>query len=88
MSSIAAAYCCYGTDGEKASKCTSLVCVFVCVRACVFVCLQDDIRSVTKEGRNLLCNLETAKSAQKSGAEDRDVKQDRDTVQRWSQWKH
>ncbi|XP_046876434.1 proto-oncogene DBL [Hypomesus transpacificus] len=44
--------------------------------------MKDDIRSVTKEGRNLLCNLETAKSAQKSGAEDRDVKQDRDTVQR------
>ncbi|XP_030648444.1 proto-oncogene DBL [Chanos chanos] len=42
--------------------------------------MKDDIRSVIKEGRQLLSNLESAKTAEGAAAEDRN--QDRATVQR------
>ncbi|KAK6305650.1 hypothetical protein J4Q44_G00244300 [Coregonus suidteri] len=41
--------------------------------------LKDDIRSVMREARYLLSNLEARKA---DGQEDRDIKQDWDTVQR------
>ncbi|KAM4619702.1 proto-oncogene DBL [Polymixia lowei] len=44
--------------------------------------MKDDIRSVLKEGRLLLSNLETAKASRRDGVEDRDIKADTDTVQR------
>uniref|UniRef100_A0A8C7KTV3 MCF.2 cell line derived transforming sequence n=1 Tax=Oncorhynchus kisutch TaxID=8019 RepID=A0A8C7KTV3_ONCKI len=44
--------------------------------------LKDDIRSVMREGRHLLSNLEAAKAAKADGQEDKDIKQDWDTVQR------
>ncbi|XP_045080408.1 proto-oncogene DBL isoform X3 [Coregonus clupeaformis] len=44
--------------------------------------LKDDIRSVMREGRHLLANLEAAKAAKADGQEDKDIKQDWDTVQR------
>ncbi|CAB1333145.1 unnamed protein product [Coregonus sp. 'balchen'] len=43
--------------------------------------LKDDIRSVMREARYLLSNLEARKA---DGQEDRDIKQDWDTVQRYS----
>ncbi|XP_010893532.1 proto-oncogene DBL isoform X1 [Esox lucius] len=44
--------------------------------------LKEDIRSVMRQGRHLLSNLEAAKAAKADGQEDRDIKQDWDTVQR------
>ncbi|XP_037403172.1 proto-oncogene DBL isoform X2 [Pygocentrus nattereri] len=44
--------------------------------------MKDDIRSVIKEGRQILSNLEGARAAEGAAAEDRDINQDRDTVQR------
>uniref|UniRef100_A0AAY4B2A7 MCF.2 cell line derived transforming sequence b n=1 Tax=Denticeps clupeoides TaxID=299321 RepID=A0AAY4B2A7_9TELE len=44
--------------------------------------MKDDIRSVMKEGRNLLTSLEASKAPEGATAEDRDGRQDRDTVQR------
>ncbi|KAM6970632.1 proto-oncogene DBL [Aplochiton taeniatus] len=44
--------------------------------------MKDDIRSVLKEGRHLLSNLETAKSARREGIEERDVQADTNTVNR------
>ncbi|XP_014051514.2 proto-oncogene DBL isoform X2 [Salmo salar] len=44
--------------------------------------LKEDIRSVMREGRHLLSNLEAAKAAKADGQEDKDIKQDWDTVQR------
>lgn len=46
--------------------------------------MQEDIRSVMREGRHLLSNLEAAKAAKADGQEDKDIKQDWDTVQRCS----
>lgn len=37
-----------------------------------------------REGRHLLSNLEAAKAAKADGQEDKDIKQDWDTVQRYS----
>ncbi|KAG9263221.1 proto-oncogene DBL-like [Astyanax mexicanus] len=44
--------------------------------------MKDDIRSVIKEGRQILSNLEGARAAEGAAMEDRDINQDRDTVQR------
>ncbi|KAL0993919.1 hypothetical protein UPYG_G00115560 [Umbra pygmaea] len=44
--------------------------------------LKENIRSVMRQGRQLLSNLETAKAAKADGQEDKDIKQDWDTVQR------
>ncbi|XP_076875627.1 proto-oncogene DBL isoform X2 [Brachyhypopomus gauderio] len=44
--------------------------------------MKDDIRAVIREGRQILSNLEGAKAAEGAAAEDRDINQDRDTVQR------
>uniref|UniRef100_UPI003AACB88C proto-oncogene DBL n=1 Tax=Centroberyx gerrardi TaxID=166262 RepID=UPI003AACB88C len=44
--------------------------------------MKDDIRSVLKEGRLLLSNLETAKASKRDGVEERDIQADTDTVQR------
>ncbi|XP_068572256.1 proto-oncogene DBL isoform X2 [Cebidichthys violaceus] len=44
--------------------------------------MKDDIRSVTKEGRLLLSNLETVKASKRDVEEERDLKSDMDTVQR------
>ncbi|XP_031713063.1 proto-oncogene DBL isoform X3 [Anarrhichthys ocellatus] len=44
--------------------------------------MKDDIRSVTKEGRLLLSNLETVKASKRDVEEERDIKSDMDTVQR------
>ncbi|KAI4883426.1 hypothetical protein NFI96_030946 [Prochilodus magdalenae] len=46
--------------------------------------MKDDIRSVIKEGRQILSNLEGARAADGAAAEDRDINQDRDTVQRYA----
>uniref|UniRef100_G3QAX3 MCF.2 cell line derived transforming sequence b n=1 Tax=Gasterosteus aculeatus aculeatus TaxID=481459 RepID=G3QAX3_GASAC len=43
---------------------------------------RDDIRSVQKEGRLLLVNLETVKASKRDAEEERDLKSDMDTVQR------
>ncbi|XP_034746132.1 proto-oncogene DBL isoform X2 [Etheostoma cragini] len=44
--------------------------------------MKDDIRSVLKEGRLLLSNLETVKASKRNVEEERDLKSDLDTVQR------
>ncbi|XP_059208031.1 proto-oncogene DBL [Centropristis striata] len=44
--------------------------------------MKDDIRSVLKEGRLLLSNLETVKASKRDVEEERDLKSDMDTVQR------
>ncbi|KAK9536446.1 hypothetical protein VZT92_006222 [Zoarces viviparus] len=44
--------------------------------------MKDDIRSVTKEGRLLLSNLETVKASKRDVEEERNIKSDMDTVQR------
>ncbi|KAM3868779.1 LOW QUALITY PROTEIN: proto-oncogene DBL [Diretmus argenteus] len=44
--------------------------------------MKDDIRSVLKEGRLLLSNLETAKVSKRDSVEQRDIQADTDTVQR------
>ncbi|XP_049324992.1 proto-oncogene DBL isoform X6 [Astyanax mexicanus] len=44
--------------------------------------MKDDIRSVIKDGRQILSNLEGARAAEGAAMEDRDINQDRDTVQR------
>ncbi|XP_034033989.1 proto-oncogene DBL isoform X2 [Thalassophryne amazonica] len=44
--------------------------------------MKDDIRSVLKEGRLLLSNLETMKASKKEVEEDRDLNTDMETVQR------
>ncbi|KAL6098822.1 mcf2 [Pungitius sinensis] len=44
--------------------------------------MKDDIRSVQKEGRLLLSNLETVKASKRDVEEERDLKSDMDTVQR------
>ncbi|KTF74633.1 hypothetical protein cypCar_00036959 [Cyprinus carpio] len=42
----------------------------------------DDIRSVMREGRQLLSNLEASKAVEGAAAEDRDTSQDKERVQR------
>lgn len=49
-----------------------------------FVLFQDDIRNVLKEGRLLLSNLETVKASKRDAEEEREIKADMDTVQRYS----
>eukprot|EP00064_Thunnus_orientalis_P015998 superscaffoldBa00003082_g16061 len=44
--------------------------------------MKDDIRSVLKEGRLLLSNLETVKASKRDTEEERDIQADMDTVQR------
>ncbi|XP_067289795.1 proto-oncogene DBL [Pseudorasbora parva] len=44
--------------------------------------MKDDIRSVMREGRQLLSNLEASKAAEGAAAEDRDISQDKERVQR------
>ncbi|XP_041808066.1 proto-oncogene DBL [Chelmon rostratus] len=44
--------------------------------------MKDDIRSVLKEGRLLLSNLETVKASKRDVEEERDIRVDMDTVQR------
>lgn len=44
---------------------------------------QDNIRNVLKEGRLLLSNLETVKASKRDVEEERDIKADMDTVQRY-----
>uniref|UniRef100_A0A8C9X3S3 MCF.2 cell line derived transforming sequence n=1 Tax=Sander lucioperca TaxID=283035 RepID=A0A8C9X3S3_SANLU len=44
--------------------------------------MKDDIRSVLKEGRLLLSNLETVKASKRDVEEERDLKSDMDTVHR------
>ncbi|XP_040006454.1 proto-oncogene DBL [Xiphias gladius] len=44
--------------------------------------MKDDIRSVLKEGRLLLSNLETVKASKREVEEERDIQADIDTVQR------
>ncbi|XP_056140166.1 proto-oncogene DBL [Lampris incognitus] len=44
--------------------------------------MKDDIRSVLKEGRLLLSNLETAKASRRDGIEERDIEADTNTVHR------
>ncbi|XP_053704162.1 proto-oncogene DBL isoform X1 [Synchiropus splendidus] len=44
--------------------------------------MKDDIRSVLKEGRLLLSNLETVKSSKRDVEDDRDMQADMNTVQR------
>jgi len=48
------------------------------------VIFQDDIRSVQKEGRLLLSNLETVKASKRDVEEERDLKSDMGTVQRYT----
>lgn len=43
---------------------------------------QDDIRSVLKEGRLLLSNLETVKASKRDIEDEREIQGDMDTVQR------
>lgn len=49
-----------------------------------FVLFQDDIRNVLKEGRLLLSNLETVKASKRDAEEEREIRADMDTVQRYS----
>lgn len=53
-----------------------------------FTLSQDDIRSVMREGRQLLSNLEASKAVEGAAAEDRDISQDKERVQRYEthQW--
>ncbi|KAF4108131.1 hypothetical protein G5714_010890 [Onychostoma macrolepis] len=44
--------------------------------------MKDDIRSVMREGRQLLSNLEASKAVEGAAAEDRDISQDKERVQR------
>ncbi|XP_051541848.1 proto-oncogene DBL-like isoform X1 [Myxocyprinus asiaticus] len=44
--------------------------------------MKDDIKSVMREGRQLLSNLESSKAAEGAAAEDRDISQDKERVQR------
>ncbi|XP_051971780.1 proto-oncogene DBL isoform X2 [Xyrauchen texanus] len=44
--------------------------------------MKDDIRSVMREGRQLLSSLEASKAAEGAAAEDRDISQDKERVQR------
>uniref|UniRef100_A0A8C1Q9L4 MCF.2 cell line derived transforming sequence b n=1 Tax=Cyprinus carpio TaxID=7962 RepID=A0A8C1Q9L4_CYPCA len=44
--------------------------------------MKDDIRSVMREGRQLLSNLEASKAVEGAAAEDRDTSQDKERVQR------
>ncbi|KAM9846338.1 proto-oncogene DBL [Aulostomus maculatus] len=44
--------------------------------------MKDDIRSVLKEGRMLLSNLDTVKMSKRDVVEERDIQADMDTVQR------
>ncbi|XP_040907270.1 proto-oncogene DBL [Toxotes jaculatrix] len=44
--------------------------------------MKDDIRSVMKEGRLLLSNLETVKASKRDAEEEREIQADMDTVQR------
>ncbi|XP_016381459.1 proto-oncogene DBL-like isoform X2 [Sinocyclocheilus rhinocerous] len=44
--------------------------------------MKDDIRSVMREGRQLLSNLEASKAVEGAVAEDRDISQDKERVQR------
>lgn len=54
----------------------------------IFLCrhrplsFQDDIRSVLKEGRLLLSNLETVKASKREAEEESEIQADMDTVQR------
>lgn len=47
-----------------------------------FKLFQDDIRSVLREGRQLLSNLEASKAVEGAAAEDRDISQDKERVNR------
>lgn len=49
-----------------------------------FALFQDDIRNVLKEGRLLLSNLETVKASKRDAEEEREIRADMDTVQRYS----
>lgn len=63
--------------------CFSLLCLqFLLV--VFFVLFQDDIRNVLKEGRLLLSNLETVKASKRDAEEEREIRADMDTVQRYS----
>ncbi|XP_077098753.1 proto-oncogene DBL isoform X1 [Siphateles boraxobius] len=44
--------------------------------------MKDDIRSVMRDGRQLLSNLEASKAMEGAAAEDRDISQDKERVQR------
>uniref|UniRef100_A0A8C1XEN0 MCF.2 cell line derived transforming sequence b n=1 Tax=Cyprinus carpio TaxID=7962 RepID=A0A8C1XEN0_CYPCA len=44
--------------------------------------MKDDIRTVMREGRQLLSNLEASKAVEGAAAEDRDISQDKERVQR------
>ncbi|XP_043106066.1 proto-oncogene DBL isoform X2 [Puntigrus tetrazona] len=44
--------------------------------------MKDNIRSVMREGRQLLSNLEASKAVEGAAAEDRDISQDKERVQR------
>ncbi|XP_035391572.1 LOW QUALITY PROTEIN: proto-oncogene DBL [Electrophorus electricus] len=44
--------------------------------------MKDDIRAVIREGRQILSNLEGVRAAEDAAAEERNINQDRDTVQR------
>lgn len=54
----------------------------------LFFLFQDDIRSVLKEGRLLLSNLETVKASKRDIEEETDIQADMDTVQRYSMFFH
>ncbi|XP_016093352.1 proto-oncogene DBL-like [Sinocyclocheilus grahami] len=45
--------------------------------------MKDDIRSVMREGCQLLSNLEASKAVEGAAAEDRDISQDKERVQRY-----
>lgn len=61
----------------------------VALGSCCFMILlfamlsQDDIRNVLKEGRLLLSNLETVKATEREEEDERDMRADMDTVQRY-----
>lgn len=53
------------------------------IRHMVWKLLQGDIRTVMREGRQLLSNLEASKAVEGAAAEDRDISQDKERVQRY-----
>ncbi|KAA0703993.1 Proto-oncogene DBL [Triplophysa tibetana] len=50
--------------------------------------MKDDIRSVMREGRQLLSNLEASKAVEGAAAEDRDISQDKERVNRHIRMHH
>lgn len=65
--------------------CSPSLALFVC---CFMILLfatvsQDDIHNVQKEGHLLLSNLETVKATEREEEDERDIRADMDTVQRY-----